>query len=379
MKQVSFIHTADIHLDAPFSSLGDKEKADIRRQELESCVENIIERVRIQNINLLIISGDFFEESCIRGSTMIGIRNLFSELYGTEIVIIPGNHDPLKENSYYNTLSWSENVHILSDSKQVLFLEKCNTCIYNMGAFGRVAEDYINLKEKDISEDTFNILVFHGTVDMPFENSNYNSIGSKDIFELDMDYVALGHMHNYIRFQNKTSIMINPGSPEPLGFDEEGVHGFVQGKIMSARDGNKFVEATFVTFPGRSYFNIELDITGCKSNEEIIQKLSTQENMKFSNKDLYSLTLKGFLSKDFMPDVKFISEYLKYKCFFVRIKNETSIQFDYEQYLEDPGIKGEFVRMLMDMQENEESQEKKETLKMAVQLGLQALENNRVD
>lgn len=379
MKQVSFIHTADIHLDAPFSSLGDKEKADIRRQELESCVENIIERVRIQNINLLIISGDFFEESCIRGSTMIGIRNLFSELYGTEIVIIPGNHDPLKENSYYNTLSWSENVHILSDSKQVLFLEKCNTCIYNMGAFGRVAEDYINLKEKDISEDTFNILVFHGTVDMPFENSNYNSIGSKDIFELDMDYVALGHMHNYIRFQNRTSIMINPGSPEPLGFDEEGVHGFVQGKIMSTRDGNKFVEATFVPFPGRSYFNMELDITGCKSNEEIIQKLSTQENMKFSKKDLYSLTLKGFLSKDFMPDVKFISEYLKNKCFFVRIKNETSIQFDYEQYLEDPGIKGEFVRMLMDMQENEESQEKKETLKMAVQLGLQALENNRVD
>ncbi len=379
MKQVSFIHTADIHLDAPFSSLGDKEKADIRRQELESCVENIIERVRIQNINLLIISGDFFEESCIRGSTMIGIRNLFSELYGAEIVIIPGNHDPLKDNSYYNTLSWSENVHILSDSKQVLFLEKCNTCIYNMGAFGRVAEDYINLKEKDISEDTFNILVFHGTVDMPFENSNYNSIGSKDIFELDMDYVALGHMHNYIRFQNRTSIMINPGSPEPLGFDEEGVHGFVQGKIMSTRDGNKFVEATFVPFPGRSYFNIELDITGCKSNEEIIQKLSTQENMKFSKKDLYSLTLKGFLSKDFMPDVKFISEYLKNKCFFVRIKNETSIQFDYEQYLEDPGIKGEFVRMLMDMQENEESQEKKETLKMAVQLGLQALENNRVD
>ncbi len=379
MKQVSFIHTADIHLDAPFSSLGDKEKADIRRQELESCLENIIDRVRIHNINLLIISGDFFEESCVRGSTIIGVRNLFSELYGTEIVIIPGNHDPLKENSYYNTLSWSENVHILTDSKQVLFLEKFNTCIYNMGAVGRVAEDYSSIKENNISTDTFNILVFHGTVDMPFGESNYNAIASKEIFSLDMDYVALGHMHNYIRYQNGTSIMINPGSPEPMGFDEEGVHGFVQGKIMFTDDNNKLVEVTFVPFSSRNYYNVEVDITGCNSNEELIQKLSMDDNIDFSNKDLYSLTLKGFIPNNFTPDIKYLSEFIKNKCFYVRIKNETSIQFDYEQYLEDPGIKGEFVRMLMDMQENEESQDRKEILYMAIQLGLQAMENNRVD
>ncbi|WP_242855949.1 hypothetical protein [Ruminiclostridium josui] len=72
-------------------------------------------------------------------------------------------------------------------------------------------------------------------------------------------------------------------------------------------------------------------------------------------------------------------EFIKNKCFYIRIKIETSIQFDYEEYLEDPGIKGEFVRMLMDMQENEDSPERKEILYMAIQLGLQAMENNRVD
>lgn len=379
MKQVSFIHTADIHLDAPFSSLGDKEKADIRRQELEDCLKNIIDRVRIQNVDLLIISGDFFEDSHIRGSTIIGVKNLFSELYGTEVIIIPGNHDPLKENSFYHTIGWGENVHILTDSNQVLFLKKCNTCIYNMGAIGNVAGDFSNIKEKDISADTFNILVFHGTIDMPFEESNYNSIGSKDIFELGMDYVALGHMHNYIRFQNSTSLMINPGSPIPMGFDEEGVHGFIQGKIMYTDDNKKLVEADFVPFSSRNYYNIELDVTGCNRNEEIIQKLSTDDNINFSNKDLYSLTLRGFIPKDFTPDIKYLMELLKKKCFYVRIKNETSIQFDYEQYLEDPGIKGEFVRMLMDMQESEDSQDRKEILYMAIQYGLQAMENNRVD
>lgn len=379
MKQVSFIHTADIHLDAPFSSLGDKEKADIRKQELENCIHNIIEEARIQNTDLLIISGDFFEDSCVRGSTVIGIKNLFSELYGTEVVIIPGNHDPIKGNSLYNTISWSANVHILTDSKQVLFLEKCNTCIYNMGTYGHVEEDYSIIKKNGVSHETFNILVFHGTVDMPFEENNYNPIGLKKILDLGMDYIALGHMHNYTRVQNETTLMINPGSPEPLGFDEEGVHGFVQGRVMFSEGNQKLMEASFVPFSSRNYFNIELDITGCNRDQEIIQKLAVADSIEFLQNDLYSLTLKGFIPQKYTPDVKFLMDNLKNKCFYIRIKNETSVQFEYEQYLEDPGIKGEFVRMLLDMQDNEASVEKKETLFMAIQYGLQAMENNRVD
>lgn len=120
-------------------------------------------------------------------------------------------------------------------------------------------------------------------------------------------------------------------------------------------------------------------LLGVTEMKKLFKKLSTDDNINFSNKDLYSLTLRGFIPKDFTPDIKYLMELLKNKCFYVRIKNETSIQFDYEQYLEDPGIKGEFVRMLMDMQENEDSQDRKEILYMAIQYGLQAMENNRVD
>ncbi len=379
MKQVSFIHIADLHLDSSFSSLGDADKASIRRNELQNFLKIIVEKVLAQNVDLLLISGDFFEASSVKGSTILTAKNLFSELYKTEIIICPGNHDPLKENSYYKASEWGSNVHILEDSQQVLYLEKYNACIYNLGTRGNVANDYPIIHGKDISNERFNFLSFHGTVDMPFEEDNYNSITSKELFSLGMDYVALGHMHCYSQLKNERTLMINPGSPEPMGFDEEGIHGFIQGKIVISEDNQKSIYTEFVPSATRHYHNIDVNINDCKSDNEVIAKMVYEENLKFSPTDLYSITLKGFISEGYKLGIKNILDAFQQKCFFIRIKNETSIQFDYEKYLEDPGIKGEFVRRIMDMQESETLQKRRETLFMALQYGLQALENGRVD
>ncbi|MHB8065970.1 MAG: metallophosphoesterase family protein [Ruminiclostridium sp.] len=379
MKQVSFIHMADLHLDASFSSLGDADKAGIRRDELQNCLRSIVEKVQTQNVDLLLISGDFFEDSNVKGSTILTAKNLFSELYKTEIIICPGNHDPLKENSYYKASEWGSNVHILEDSGQVLYLEKYNTCIYNLGARGDVCKDYPIILDKDILSQRFNILLFHGTVDIPFEEDNYNSISSKEIFSLGMDYVALGHMHRYSKIQSGKTVMINPGSPEPLGFDEEGIHGFSQGRIMVAEDNQKSVEAEFIPYAIRHYHNLDVNINDCTSDEEVIAKMRLAGQINFSSMDLYCITLKGFIPMEYKLGVKNILEAFEQSCFFIKIKNQTSIQFEYEQYLEDPGIKGEFVRRIMDMIDSETSAARHETLYMALQYGLQALENGRVD
>jgi DNA repair protein SbcD/Mre11 len=370
---------ADLHLDAPFSSLGDTDKANIRRNELQNCLRSIVEKVLTQNVDLLLISGDFFEDNSVKGSTILTAKNLFSELYKTEIIICPGNHDPLNKNSYYKASEWGSNVHILEDSQQVLYLEKYNTCIYNLGTRGDMDKDYPIILNNDISSQRFNILLFHGTVDMPFEEVNYNPITSKEIFSLDMDYVALGHMHCYSEIQSGKTVMINPGCPEPMGFDEEGVHGFIQGRIMFSEGNQKSIETQFVPCAIRHYHNLDVNVNDCASDLEVITKIRSIEQIKFITTDLYSITLKGFIPIDYKLGVKNILEAFEQYCFFMRIKNQTSIQFDYEQYLEDPGIKGEFVRRIMDMQEAETSVQRRETLFMALQYGLQALENGRVD
>ncbi|MDF2987114.1 MAG: repair exonuclease [Eubacterium sp.] len=379
MKQVSFLHTADLHLDVPLSSLGDENKAKIRRDELEKCLNKLVDKVQEEKTDLLILSGDLFEHNYAKGSTILKVKNMFSELYNTEIIIVPGNHDPISDNSYYKAASWSSNVHILEDSRDTLYLEKYNTRIYCMGVKNRVQNDYSEILKSYRSEDCFNILAFHGTVDIPFEEGNYNPVTSKELFQLDMDYVALGHMHCYQEFRNDKTLIVNPGSPEPLGFDEEGQHGFVQGLLSMTQENRKRADISFIPSAVRQYHNIEVNINDCNDDAEVIERIDLQEHFILKSTDFYNITLTGFINKNYMPDLGNIMEKFKDRCFFIRLKNQTSIRFDYEQYLEDPGIKGEFIRRILDQQEAETSPERKETLFMAMQYGLQALENERID
>ncbi len=377
MRQLSFLHTSDLHLDAPFSSIGDEAKAHIRQNEVESTLHKICERVQEERLDLLLISGDLFEDKYVKGSTILKVRNIFSELYNTEIIIVPGNHDPVYDNSYYKTTPWGSNVHILEDTKQILFLEKLNTCIYCLGVKQDIKKDYDQLLNMELVQDRFNILVFHGTVDLPFEEENYNSITSKELFSLGMDYIALGHMHCYSEIKNGRTVIVNPGSPEPLGFDEEGEHGFAQGIMTLQESKAKQTVVRFISSAGRHYHNLEINISDCASDSSVIKKIS--EELKLKKTDLYKILTTGFISRDYSPDLGYITDGLKDMCFFVKLQNRTSVRFDYEDYLEDPGIKGEFVRKILDMRQTESSQEKLYTLELAMQYGLQALENERVD
>ncbi len=394
MKQITFLHTADLHLDRPFTALGDEQKAAMRRAELENCLKMMLQKVYEEDIDILIISGDLFEDSYVRGSTVLMLKNLFSELYRTEVIISPGNHDPIWDNSILKTTSWSSNVHIIEDCTQPLYLEKINTCIYSMGVKNNVMKDYKELLKMKLQPDVFNILLFHGTVDIPFEANNYNSISSEELFNLNMDYIALGHMHCYQQFTNGKALAINPGSPEPLGFDEEGEHGCVVGSLYYDASGRKSVETSYVPTATRYYHNINVDISNCCEDSEVLQRINSSvgecrnsaegykpaiDQGSLKSSDLYSFTLTGFISKNYMPDLSKLYKAYENRCFFLKISNKTSENFDFEQYLEEPGIKGEFVRRIFDLLEKESEDERRETLLLALQYGLQALENERVD
>jgi DNA repair exonuclease SbcCD nuclease subunit len=377
MKQVTFIHTSDIHLDMPFSSLGNEEIATQRRQELLDALFSILDVAKLQNVNLLFISGDLFEHDYVKKSTILSIKNKFSELYKTEIIICPGNHDKPVENSYYKSTSWSKNVHIVEDVHTPLFFDELNCCIYSMGVSHSVQNDLSFLSQQKLDNSKFNLLAFHGTVDLPFAEHNYNSISSDCLFSLGMDYIALGHMHNFSHMQRDGMNIINPGSPEPLGFDEEGQHGYIQGRLYISDDKQKCCEWSYINSAKRCYHNVDINITGCGSDYEVQDKIN--KSLQPQSGHLYCLTINGFIPKDYNIDIKKLEQRLKTDYYFLKLKNETQEQYDFREYLEDPGIKGEFVRILLDKLESEANQDKRETILLAMQFGLSAIEKGRIE
>ena len=60
MNGVGIIHTADLHLDAPFSAFS-PEKAERRREQLRQCFLSLVKVARERGTRLFLISGDLFD------------------------------------------------------------------------------------------------------------------------------------------------------------------------------------------------------------------------------------------------------------------------------------------------------------------------------
>ena len=81
MKQIKFVHFSDLHLDSPFTSIGPGiEKISQRRQDLLDVFDTIIDIVKRNSADLLLISGDLYEHFYVKKSTIQHINNKFKEI-----------------------------------------------------------------------------------------------------------------------------------------------------------------------------------------------------------------------------------------------------------------------------------------------------------
>lgn len=188
-----FIHMADMHFDTLFASLDSKKNlGETRRLEQRAVFKKTIEYIKQNDINFLFISGDLYDSKFVKQTTIEYINNCFKEIPNTNILISPGNHDPITKNSYYEQFKWAENVYIFgSEIKKYEFND------INIYGFG-FSNYYVNSSgvENIILDDKnkTNVLIVHGTIDGETENQ-YNPIPLNKLLGIGFDYIALGHIH----------------------------------------------------------------------------------------------------------------------------------------------------------------------------------------
>ena len=185
-----FVHIADLHFDAPFRTLNQKELGDKRRLEQRNIFKKVIEYISENKILYLFICGDLYENEYIKQSTIDYINKLFEKVPDTKIFIVPGNHDPYINNSYYKQYSWSKNVYIFTSKLEKIQEEKIDIYGYGFDDFymkeSNVLES-INIDDKD----KINILLTHASLDAASEEREYNPISMKELKALNFDYIGL--------------------------------------------------------------------------------------------------------------------------------------------------------------------------------------------
>ncbi|KNY29809.1 metallophosphoesterase family protein [Pseudobacteroides cellulosolvens] len=379
MNKLKFLHCSDIHLDMPFTSLGgDTKRSSARRQDLKDVLSFIVDTAKIEKVHMILISGDLYEHAYIRRSTINHVNELFKSIPQIKVVMMPGNHDPYASNSLYQNYSWADNVFILSPEKSFFCFEDINACVFGMG-FENSNRVEPAMPDITLNNDYYNILMLHGTVDMNFGKTVLNPVSSHNLADWGMDYAALGHFHKRAEDIGGYGCIFNPGSPEPLGFDEEDEHGvFLCTLYRESADLRKKLEYEFIRTSKKQYYNMELDVTGLNTYEKLVEKLKDLLKNVSSN-GLVSIKLKGFSEYELGLSLKQIEEDFNEKVFFIKLIDDTRPPYSIDEISNEPGLRGLFVRKMLRKIDDEKDERNKEKLKRSLDFGLKALEKGKID
>lgn len=339
---MKFVHIADIHFDMPFTVLNKNDLAENRRLDQRKVFKKVIDYIKENNIEMLFITGDLYENEYVRKSTIEYINDCFKQIPNTKIFITPGNHDPYLNNSYYNQYSWNENVKIFTQMEKVQINK--NIDLYGYG-FTSFYSKVTNLPQS-LDTSKVNILLMHADLNgTAKKNVEYNPILESTLMLSGFDYIALGHIHKNNVYENKK--IVYPGSLISGGFDELGKHGMVVGEINEI---DRKITREFIPLDNKEFKEIEINISNINSIESLIETIN---EIKLEEDKYYKIILTG--QKQVEINTLDLLKNIDNKNI-IKIKDKTSIEYDLEKIAKEQSLKGIFVKRLLE-QMNEENKE----------------------
>ncbi len=331
---MKFIHCSDLHLGAPHTSLP-SEKASVRGQEILYTFDRLCEYATQHEVTAIILAGDVFDVRKITKKIKERFLNAIKKCPNIDFLYLSGNHD--------DAIVFADQTQVPSNLK--LFGNDWTSFRYGNVNVQGVILDKLNSKGVFSSfiaqKEDVNVVVMHGQIAGYKTDGEGETISLPAIKNKCVDYLALGHYHSYsVGNIDDRGIYAYSGCLEGRGFDETGDKGF----ILLDIDGNK-INHTFIKFASRDLFEIEFAIDSSAdwftNRENLISRLNN-----LSEKSLVKVVLIGSHPIDYTIDKDEISHKLNQKFFFAKVYDKTSILVDENSYLNDPSIKGEFIRLV---------------------------------
>ena len=372
MNKIKVLHCADLHFDTPFKELS-KEVSDVSKNELLEVFKNIIDLSINENVEVLLIAGDVFDNLTVNKNTLFFISDQIKRIKDIKVFISPGNHDPYNEKSFYSMINWPENVYIFKGDMEFKEVKELNLIVWGAG-FRNNYENETLLRKVNVDNDKINIMLLHGEITSANSKNKYNPIYISDIYESNIDYIALGHRHKFSGILKAgITTYAYSGCPQGRGFDEEGEKGVIVGEVDKGGANLKF-------FPmyKRKYITREIDITDTNNYDEVVFKVLSQLNNEEIYQNFYKIILKGEIKEHFNLNEKLLIEKLKDKFYYIKIINNTSIEVNLEELSRDYSVKGKFIAKIFEKLKCA-SDDEKEILELALKIGIQCLSEDEVN
>lgn len=327
------MHLADVHLGL----LPDKNQkwSEDRKNELYVTFREVVLSANKNKVDIVLIAGDLFHGQPLL-KDLKEVNYLFEKISPIKIVMIAGNHDYIRMDSYYSSFKWSDNVFFLTDKKKsAVSFADLNTTVYGCSYHSREMKNpiYEDWKPRDSSQ--INILLGHGgdATHAPFAYQNLVKNG--------FDYCAFGHIHK--PFVSGDRRFAFAGSLEPTDRNDIGRRGYILGKVD---EQTRKVSLKFMPAAKRQYIRLEVVVTADSTNQSVAEEITGQIE-KLGVQHIFQVILQG------IRDENMNFELDKYLTNFniSTIEDKTQVDYDYEELLQihASSIVGQVIQELKDV------------------------------
>ncbi|HUX08817.1 MAG TPA: DNA repair exonuclease [Acidobacteriota bacterium] len=378
---VRILHTADLHLDTPFTGSGlGREKVLQRRNDMITVFRGITDLARRREVDLLLIAGDLFEDEYVNQATVDRVFAAIAELSPLPALISPGNHDPFHPASPYATEQLPSNLTVFrNDTVERIDFPQLDTSVHGL-AFRAHHESRQLLKGLSLDAGPgINILLAHGGVfsGSPGHAEEYNPISREDLVNCGADYCALGHYHRAddVLSDKRGLRAAYPGSPEPLRYRHTGEHGVLLLEIEP--DGGP-ISVERINTQRRRYHSFEIDLSDCADAAAVDARIGETIGGVSLDGDLVELVLSGAVPPGVVLSPSDYQD-IAARVFDFRFTDRTRPDYDVETLATEPTARGAFCKEIMAEIESAEDPERKEILQRALWLGLAAFDGQRVE
>ena len=283
-----FIHIADVHLGArpdagPLYS-------ENRERDLWDTFEYVIRVCENEQTDLLLIAGDLFHRQPLLRE-LKEVDYLFSRLSRTKVVLIEGNHDYIRQDSYYRTFAWSGNVYpLFGREMEYVDFPELRTAVYGFSYYSREMEErrYNGIVPGGV--EPVEILLAHGG------DEKHIPIDMKALSCSGFAYTALGHIHKPQAVEKDK--IIYAGALEPVDRNDTGPHGYIRGEIAE-----RGVKTQWIPCACREYVHLELPVDEADTEGSIKEKIEKQIETN-GNENIYKIILRGKRDADIRFDTK---------------------------------------------------------------------------
>jgi exonuclease SbcD len=370
---LKILHTADIHLGAKFSGLGNKGVT--QRDQLRATFKNVITTAIDKRVNIVLIAGDLFDTNqqpqrnidlVIEQFNLLGSNNI-------PVCLIPGTHDSLDSSSIYRKVDFEgkcSNLKIFAD-KDVSYKEYPDLSLTVYGKPNLSNRSYTSPLEglKPLTSSKFHIAMAHGSLHIPEKIAEDDHVFKlEEIKASGMDYLALGHWHRVYRCSEKPPAWYS-GPPEWIPDQRE--RGAVL--LVSLSDaGEVEVEPKMVGL--REYDEVEIDMSEIQDLAKLKARISEGANQNLVRK----ATLKGLRDAELIVNLEELDEFGK-EFFHLKVSDESHVKVKEisESTYEGQLIKAKFIKLMNEKIASSEGEEK-EIAENALQYGLLFLDGKEV-